>query len=110
MEGRDLSSQGRFRRGDIESSIGSGDEIGEILEGRVEICHENVWSAIYDENWSNKDAAVACHQLELSRVRFQQGAIHPDIGIGDEIRERDQGYRYGMLLEVYFYFCTFNHT
>ena len=64
LTGRDLSSQVRFRRGDVapEAGIGEG-----IREGRVEICHHNVWSAIYDEDWSNNDAAVICHQLELSR-------------------------------------------
>ena len=36
-------------------------------EGRVEICFNNVWGAIYDENWSYKDAAVVCHQLGFSR-------------------------------------------
>lgn len=36
-------------------------------EGRVEICFNNVWGAIYDENWTNKDAAVACYQLGFSR-------------------------------------------
>ena len=54
----------------------------EILEGRVEICHDGVWSAIYDENWSNKDAAVACHQLESSQ---------------QSLSVSEQGYRYGML-------------
>lgn len=68
----------RFRRGDIAPDI---DIVGEIVEGRVEICHESVWSAVYDDNWSNEDAAVACHQLEVSQSRLST---------------RDRGYRYGM--------------
>lgn len=36
-------------------------------EGRVEICFNNVWGAIHDENWTYKDAAVVCHQLGFSR-------------------------------------------
>lgn len=65
--GRDLSSQVRFRRGDAAPDSGIGDKIEGIREGRVEICHQRVWSAIYDEDWSNKDAAVICHQLGFNR-------------------------------------------
>ena len=36
-------------------------------EGRLEVCFENVWGAVYDTNWTGKDAAVACHQLGFSR-------------------------------------------
>ena len=37
-------------------------------EGRVEICYHNVWGAIYDQSWSQFDAAVACAQLNFSRA------------------------------------------
>lgn len=37
------------------------------IEGRIEVCFQNVWGAIYDTNFTNKDAAVACHQLHYSR-------------------------------------------
>ena len=59
--GLDTHDQARRRRG--TPNVDPGDDI----EGRVEICYQNVWSAIYDENWSNKDAAVACYQLGFSR-------------------------------------------
>lgn len=36
-------------------------------EGRIEICFQNVWGAIYDTKFTNLDAAVACHQLGYSR-------------------------------------------
>ena len=36
-------------------------------EGRVEMCYQNVWGAVYDQNWSQFDAAVACAQLNFSR-------------------------------------------
>ena len=36
-------------------------------EGRIEICFQNVWGAVYDTNFTNLDAAVACHQLGYSR-------------------------------------------
>ena len=77
--GRDLSTRARERRGQIDIAE---DGIGEIIEGRVEICHEGVWSAIYDENWSNRDAAVACYQLEFSQHGFNA---------------RERGYRFGMV-------------
>ena len=37
------------------------------IEGRIEICFQNVWGAIYDTKFTNLDAAVACHQLGYSR-------------------------------------------
>lgn len=36
-------------------------------EGRIEICFRNVWGAIFDRNFTNKDAAVVCHQLGYDR-------------------------------------------
>ena len=37
-------------------------------EGRVEMCYQNIWGAVYDQNWSQFDAAVACTQLNFSRT------------------------------------------
>ena len=37
------------------------------VEGRVEICFQNVWGAIFDQTFTNKDAAVVCHQLGYNR-------------------------------------------
>ena len=34
-------------------------------EGRVEICQENAWSTVCDNDWSDVDAAVVCIQLGL---------------------------------------------
>ena len=36
-------------------------------EGRVEICYQNVWGAVYDRDWTRFDAAVACAQLNYDR-------------------------------------------
>ena len=36
-------------------------------EGRVEICYQNVWGAVYDRTWTRFDAAVACTQLNYGR-------------------------------------------
>ena len=32
-------------------------------EGRVEVCSENVWSAVCHNSWGIADAAVVCREL-----------------------------------------------
>ena len=48
-------------------------------EGRVEMCYQNVWGAVYDENWSQFDTAVACAQLNFSRTG--QNFLHFSNGV-----------------------------
>ncbi len=31
--------------------------------GRLEICFQGVWGAVYDANWTAVDAAVTCREL-----------------------------------------------
>ena len=42
-------------------------------EGRVEMCYQNIWGAVYDQSWSQYDAAVACAQLNFSRTGQNKG-------------------------------------
>ena len=38
---------------------------GTATQGRVEICNNNVWGTVCEDNWDNTDARVACQQLGL---------------------------------------------
>lgn len=37
-------------------------------EGRVEVCYQNIWGAVYDPSWTEFDTAVACSQLGYDRI------------------------------------------
>lgn len=36
------------------------------LEGRIEVCLNNVWGTVCNNGWSNTDASVVCRQLGYS--------------------------------------------
>ena len=38
------------------------------LEGRVEVCFNNVWGAICDSYFSSEEASVTCTQLGFQRA------------------------------------------
>jgi deleted-in-malignant-brain-tumors protein 1 len=39
---------------------------GTTMQGRVEICNNNVWGTVCDDFWGAPDASVACRQLGFS--------------------------------------------
>ena len=64
LEEEQLIVNGCFDGLDLRRSVPSSET---AIEGRIEICFQNVWGAIYDTKFTNLDAAVACHQLGYSR-------------------------------------------
>ena len=40
-------------------------DISSGREGRLEICYQGIWGAVYDPDWSALDAAVTCQQLNF---------------------------------------------
>ena len=35
-----------------------------MIQGRVEICFDEVWGTVCNENWGQADATVVCRELE----------------------------------------------
>lgn len=36
---------------------------GNVLQGRVEICNNNIWGTVCDDGWGSEEAMVVCRQL-----------------------------------------------
>ena len=49
--------------GDVVLMNGSMPSVG---EGRVEICYDNIYRTICDDNWDENDASVVCRQLNFT--------------------------------------------
>ena len=39
-------------------------------EGRVEVCIDDQWGTVSDNNWDNTDATVVCNQLAFNRSKY----------------------------------------
>jgi len=61
-----------------EGDIRLVDGIGNY-QGRVEVCHNNIWGTVCDDLWDRRDGMIACRQLGLrfvntvSRAYFGRG-------------------------------------
>ena len=47
--------------------VNDSDETVSVVSGRVEICKNNTWGAVCDDDWSDADTAVVCKQLGFSQ-------------------------------------------
>ena len=47
------------------------------LEGRVEICLNNVWSTVCRNSWDSTDARVVCRQLGFSTAGINSAMLGP---------------------------------
>ena len=36
-------------------------------DGRVELCHDNHFGTVCEENWTNEEAGIVCSQLGFSK-------------------------------------------
>ena len=57
--------------GDIRLVDGPGD-----YEGRVEVCHNNLWGTVCDNQWSTDDGIVACRQLGYGFITVTTSASY----------------------------------
>lgn len=58
-----ISSPGVCVDGAVRLVNAEGVNQGSMRKGRVEICINETWGTVCDQNWSTQDAKVVCSQL-----------------------------------------------
>ena len=46
------------------------------LDGRVEICLNNIWNVVCNNGWDDNDATVVCRQLGYSTIGDYTSYVH----------------------------------
>ena len=52
--------------GDIRLVTSDGDTGEGVMSGRVEMCWDDRWGTVCDQNWSDNEATVVCRELGFS--------------------------------------------
>ena len=52
--------------GDIRLVTSDGDTGEDVMSGRVEVCWDDRWGTVCDQNWSTNDGIVVCRELGFS--------------------------------------------
>ncbi len=63
---------GEISLGCTEGDVRLADRNSDALQGRVEVCMNNMWGTVCDNGWSSTDARVVCRQLGYSVAGIMQ--------------------------------------